>query len=477
MVALEALLLAAALTGAEDTVLLEFTMDGCGACVQMEPTIQRFKQAGYPVQKVYLTQSSSWARRYQVNAAPTFIMLANGNEVDRVVGATSQARLQQMFTKGGIGAVAKRNPPPRPPARTQNVTTVAARQDSPEQTAMDATVRIKVEDASGSSYGTGTIVDVHGGEALVITCGHLFRDSAGRGRISADLNFAGQLKTVPGTLLTYDADHRDIAALIIRPGIKVKAAKVPSTSYRPRVGASAFSIGCDHGAAPSIRRTRVTAIDKYAGPPNIEAAGHPVDGRSGGGLFDQDGKLIGVCNAADMQDDEGLYAALATIQWQLDKINQSRVYQDNESLLVRNDRSLPQRERLVRPTAASVNQVATRDVPRMPNRMPESPLTRPLVSVSPRDHSGAPALLRPDHGDTEMIIILRPKSNPSAAGETFVLPNPSQQLLSRIREQHNFNQSEIARRAPQRGVDTNPSQVAQQQLPRPGEPVIRAQSN
>ena len=44
-----------------------------------------------------------------------------------------------------------------------------------------ATVRLRVEDAQGRSFGTGTIIDARSGEALVITCGHLFRESKGKG--------------------------------------------------------------------------------------------------------------------------------------------------------------------------------------------------------------------------------------------------------------------------------------------------------
>jgi hypothetical protein len=49
---------------------------------------------------------------------------------------------------------------------------------------LEATVKITVEDANGSSAGTGTIVDARDGAALLLTCGHLFRESAGKGPIT-----------------------------------------------------------------------------------------------------------------------------------------------------------------------------------------------------------------------------------------------------------------------------------------------------
>lgn len=467
MIAMEALLLAAAVTGAGETVLLDFTMEGCGACVQMEPTVRQLKQAGYPVRKINLNHSPMWARHYRVSAAPTFVMLANGREVDRVVGSTSPSRLKRMFETAGYGVGASRAAPARKPIRRQTTVAVSTREASPEQAALNATVRIQVNDALGSSYGTGTIVDVHDDEALVVTCGHLFRDSAGRGQISVDLKADGQSRTVPGTLLSYDADHRDIAVLSVRPGIKVKPVKVAGSGFRARVGAQVFSIGCDRGADPSVRRSRVTAIDKYSGPPNIEVAGQPVDGRSGGGLFTADGKFIGVCNAADPQDDEGLYAALATIHWQLDKINQSQVYQRNENLLVNNSRRN-------QASAASSNQspapdggLNNREIPKMPNRMPASELGRSLVQVSPRDPQGQ------SRDDREIIVLIRSRSNPNST-ETIVLSNPSPQLLAQLRKQRADLSEAIARTR----TESRPqASVAQQQPQRKSGPVVRAQSH
>ena len=81
-------------------------------------------------------------------------------------------------------------------------------------------------------------------------------------------------------------------------------------------GQTAFSFGCDRGDDPSRRDTRITGINKYnqhLGVSNLEIAGAPIDGRSGGGLFDESGRLIGVCNAADYKGDVGIYAGPGSI--------------------------------------------------------------------------------------------------------------------------------------------------------------------
>jgi hypothetical protein len=75
-----------------------------------------------------------------------------------------------------------------------------------------------------------------------------------------------------------------------------------------------------------VLASRVTSLNRYQGPPNIETTGAPVEGRSGGGLFNQNGQLIGVCFAADKEGNEGLYAALKAIHDELNVRGLSDIY-------------------------------------------------------------------------------------------------------------------------------------------------------
>ena len=73
-----------------------------------------------------------------------------------------------------------------------------------------ASVRLRVEDPQGHSCGSGTIIDARaGGEALVLTCGHLFRDSKGTGKIEVDVYGPAPAVRVPGRLVAYDLE-RDV---------------------------------------------------------------------------------------------------------------------------------------------------------------------------------------------------------------------------------------------------------------------------
>ena len=77
----------------------------------------------------------------------------------------------------------------------------APRQDNPpvaDATLIAASVRLRVEDPDGRSCGSGTIIDARQGEALILTCGHIFRDSKGKGPIEVDLFGPGGVQRVTG---------------------------------------------------------------------------------------------------------------------------------------------------------------------------------------------------------------------------------------------------------------------------------------
>lgn len=302
---------------------------------------------------------------------------------------------------------------------------------SATERALTSTVRLKIEDPSGVSFGTGTIIDVLKDEALVVTCGHVFRDSKGQGKILVDLNVPGS-SPVTGQLISFDLT-RDIALVSIRPGIQVVAAPVASEPRKIVEGTRVFSIGCDHGRDPSVREGRITAIDKYVGSPNYTVSGMPVQGRSGGGLFLADGTLIGICNAADEKDNEGLYAGLGTIHWQLDQIGQTAIYR--------------------REAAPQTNAVAA--APR--NELPARPETNDVTQ---------PAPLAAAAGDKEIIFFVRDKNQPGARGEAIVV-NPTPELLEMLQRASRGSADAVSAAGPQ--------PTAMRALPDEG-PIVRGQN-
>jgi hypothetical protein len=190
-----------------------------------------------------------------------------------------------------------------------------------------------VEDTAGHSWGSGTIVDARSGEALIVTCGHLFREVRQSDREPAVLVELFELTSggpqvaamVSAQIISYDL-NRDVGLVSIRIPRTVSVAPIAPPGAAVQPGDPVTSVGCGHGTAPDPWQTNITTVGRYLGPPNVQAKGAPVEGRSGGGLFNQRGELIGVCNCADPQGNEGLYAGLESIHAELDRIGLSEIY-------------------------------------------------------------------------------------------------------------------------------------------------------
>jgi len=285
-----------------------------------------------------------------------------------------------------------------------------------------ASVRIKINDGNGNSVGSGTMIHAEGPDVLVLTCGHVFRDSNGQGRIAIDMYGAGAPQQVPGELIDFDL-KTDVGLVRFRPGVPVTIARLASPDYRVNAGETVFSTGCDSGADPSLRQSRVTSIDKYLGPPNVQVAGQPVQGRSGGGLFNAAGQVIGVCNAADPQDDEGLYAGAGSVYAILDKVGLAAIYGAGNT---------PIADAGTTPAAAT-EFAATDDfaapplvpiqAPSMPGRMPQNlPASLPLTSEhTPQlaDASGAPPAAYIEQ------MPATPDQSPAYAGQSLAAADPA----------------------------------------------------
>ncbi|NLY00543.1 MAG: hypothetical protein GXY83_30985 [Rhodopirellula sp.] len=482
MFSLQSFVLTLALAGGGDTVLLDFYSDSCGPCHQMSPLVDRLGAAGYPVRKVNIERERELAGRFGITRIPCFVMVVDGKEVDRMVGATTLDRLQAMCQLG-LAKRATVHPPvsPRPqtaiptaavgspapvvplpvvqaasgfsaaPAQTDalagasmpgwRITPVSATQPAESLARSDeqliaATVRLRIEDATGHSFGTGTIIDSREGEALILTCGHLFRDSKGEGSIEVDLFGPRPARKVPGRLLAYDADHRDVALVSIRPPCPVTAARVAPPGYEIHKGATVASVGCNNGEDPTVRHSRVTSLDKFVGPPNLQVAGLPVQGRSGGGLFSREGYVIGVCNAADPTDNEGLFAALASVHSQLDEVKLSYIYQspgDSSRATVATappamPKEMPAPDKLVQLTN-------TPSRPAEGVSVPAPPLTEAAsagLALSPEERAALEEIRRRKAQGFEVVCVIRSLADPQAKSEIIVLNKASQAFLKEL---------------------------------------------
>lgn len=416
---------------AQQVELLDFYLPTCGPCHAMAPVVARLEAEGVRVRKVNGQAEPHLAARLQVMSYPTFVAVANGVEVGRLVGAQRYEDLRQLIGAAkpvGDSGVSNFS---AAPAGQDRLATVggdfgagAPVADPAHAALLDATVRLTVDDPAGKAYGTGTVVDARQGEALVVTCAHLFRDAQGqpldvKGRLAVELYRGGAVaERVAGALVSYDFEA-DVALVSIRTAGQVTTAAVAPTPGELRVGDAVASVGCDLGADPTVRESRVVALDRYNGPPNIEAAGAPVQGRSGGGLFDAAGRLVGVCNFADEQDDQGIYAGLASIHSQLDRVGMSELYRGSPS----------------RPAAS----FASAALPPAPQQRGLTPIVRGQSPAPPIEAAPITKIERAALGEiakqgagAEVVVLIRPDT-PGAGTQVLTLDAGSPAFLEALR--------------------------------------------
>jgi hypothetical protein len=197
-------------------------------------------------------------------------------------------------------------------------------------------------------------------------------------------------------------------------------APVAPPGHRFGQGDRVFTVGCNNGGPATALDTRITAVDKFLGPPNVQVAGLPVEGRSGGGLFSATGHVIGVCNAADPADNEGLYAALPAIQQQLDQVGLAMVYRQRAEPAAQLA-SLP---RMPGPAAEPVGR----------NSNPVDPFgPLPTADRGLNDAERATIAQLERGGDhAEVICIVRSLNHPQAKSEVIMLDRASAAFLQQL---------------------------------------------
>ena len=122
----------------------------------------------------------------------------------------------------------------------------------------------------------------------------------------------GEVLKYPAEIIGGDHDA-DVAFLKIQNASPLPTAPIAS-QLRLQRQESVFSIGCNNGDLPTRLNMKVIEVDRYEGPQNIVCTNDPVQGRSGGGIFNTKGELVGVCSGAFRKAKEGLYTGVRPIR-------------------------------------------------------------------------------------------------------------------------------------------------------------------
>jgi len=295
----------------------------------MEQVAAQAIEMGWAIRRVDARRESHVTQRWRIHTAPTTVLTQGGREVDRILGPVNWTELYRRMIRFSAPDSIRNSPlAPNGSKPKVDVDSLVPMQRSvapltPEPLPSDparATVRIMVDEPDSHAIGSGTVIQCDAQGAVVLTCGHLFRDRTPKSIITVERFENGAPVKYGAELIDYQIEDVDIGLLLFHPNQAVPVAQVAQHVEHLAQGDPVYSMGCDHGQAPSRRDSQVTMLNRYLGSANIETAGAPVQGRSGGGLFNRRGELVGVCFAADTQLDEGLYCGISVVQDQLKKL-------------------------------------------------------------------------------------------------------------------------------------------------------------
>ncbi|QEH32561.1 hypothetical protein OJF2_10380 [Aquisphaera giovannonii] len=207
-----------------------------------------------------------------------------------------------------VGAAAE-EPRPSTPASAGPVA-VTSFDRAAESRRDDRTFRPTVLVRRGTSQGSGTIIASLEGETLVATASHVIR---GEGPIQVELHRynLGLEKSpappgkwpqrVPAEQAAVDP-AADVAILRIRDRVALPfVARLAQHDEEPAADVPVTSLGIDLGTKLGSWDSRLVDVlwfelnESHAERPFLVTARIPEHGRSGGGLFDREGRLVGVC--------------------------------------------------------------------------------------------------------------------------------------------------------------------------------------
>lgn len=83
----------------KNTILIDFYADWCAPCKMMSPVVEKIAEEhqNVSVYKVNVDEESELAIKYSVMSIPTFIIIKNGEEVNRISGALAKSELEELL--------------------------------------------------------------------------------------------------------------------------------------------------------------------------------------------------------------------------------------------------------------------------------------------------------------------------------------------------------------------------------------------
>lgn len=86
------------------TWIIDFYAEWCGPCKYMEPIFKRVaeKYKDFNFARVDVDRNNELARKFEVMSIPTIIIMRDGKEIERSIGAKSENNFENWIRKSSI---------------------------------------------------------------------------------------------------------------------------------------------------------------------------------------------------------------------------------------------------------------------------------------------------------------------------------------------------------------------------------------
>lgn len=178
-------------------------------------------------------------------------------------------------------------------------------------------VRVPLATETVMYHASGTLIASDGRAAKVLTCWHTFR---GVPVATATITVEHGGRSHAASVSKSD-EANDVALLTVPVNYVLPVANL--AKQIPSIGDALWSAGRDVSGRLSVQSTKLLAVDRYDLPLNLECDGPVIPkGRSGGGLFDGNGELVGLAQGHRNDSPRtGLYVRLPAVRKLTDAAN------------------------------------------------------------------------------------------------------------------------------------------------------------
>ena len=75
-------------------IVFYFTAEWCQPCKKVKPVVEEMKKEGFQFQMVDADYEQLLVKQFKVSSIPTFILLEDGKELNRISGAQTRDQLE-----------------------------------------------------------------------------------------------------------------------------------------------------------------------------------------------------------------------------------------------------------------------------------------------------------------------------------------------------------------------------------------------